>query len=563
MDLPMMGATRRVHALCFRGFASLLWVLAALAWGPRAFAHAALVSSSPAQGAVLSTAPHEARLTFDEPVSALVFKIIEPDGTARDVRKIQPVADGLMLSLPALSERGTYALSWRVVSADGHPVGGTLTFAVGEPGAGPTQVHAAHFARDFWVWLGSAAWYVMLISGVGLALCAARGAASPRRRALGLSWLAAAGAVVVVNVGLLGIDALDLPLAGLLRAQAWQTAAATSFGLSAALALLALACAAASWMTAPVRFRVGLALLSAALLGVALAASGHASTAPPVWLARPAVWLHVVAVTLWVGSLAPLYVMLRSPAGSGTLLRWFSRVIPAALLALLVSGAALIYLQFDTPSSLWRTAYGRVLIGKLLLVAVLLALGAYNRYRLTGAVLAGELAARRSLRRVVCAEIVVGLAILAVVALWRFTPPPRALEAAARAAVPAAVSEHIHGSQAMVDLSYLPAPRGGAASLSLYLSTPGFENLRAQAVEVVFSDTDAGIEPIAYPARQAEDGSWKVSGIQLPQRDHWDVRIDILVSDFKRVSVRTTLRLSGGGGDLVSSSATDNPRKSP
>lgn len=542
MNVQKIGACAARH--WFQGLASTLLALTALVWGQLAFAHAALVSSVPAQGAVLQSAPSEVRLTFDEPVSALVFTLVEPGGTAREVSRIRAVDDGVSLSLPTLSERGTYALSWRVISADGHPLGGTFTFAVGAAGGDPVQVRSTRPVRDFWVWLGVVAWYVTLIAGIGLAVCESRTAARPRGRIWGLSLLAVAAAVAIANVGLLGIDALDLPLSGLFQARAWQVAAATSFGLTVALALLALVCAALSWMALTARIRAALALPAVVLLGLALAASGHASTAPPAWLARPAVWLHVVAVTIWVGSLAPLYGALRSPAGESGLLRWFSRIIPAALLALVASGAVLIYLQFDALSSLWQTAYGRVLIGKLLLVTVLLALGAHNRYRLTRATLAGNAQARSSLRRVVAVEGVVALAILAVVALWRFTPPPRALDAASGGAVQA-VSEHVQSPQAMVDLSYLPPQRGGAAMLTLRLLAPDAKPLSAQAVEVVFSDPEAGIEPIAYPAQRAEDGSWQVHDILLPRRDRWDVRIDILVSDFKRIGVSTTLRLPG------------------
>ena len=44
-------------------------------------------------------------------------------------------------------------------------------------------------------------------------------------------------------------------------------------------------------------------------VGLSLAASGHAATASPQWLTRPALFLHGVAVAYWVGALAPLAAM--------------------------------------------------------------------------------------------------------------------------------------------------------------------------------------------------------------------------------------------------------------
>ena len=38
--------------------------------------------------------------------------------------------------------RGTYTVTWRVVSADGHPVAGAFVFHVDEPGANPAGVAA-------------------------------------------------------------------------------------------------------------------------------------------------------------------------------------------------------------------------------------------------------------------------------------------------------------------------------------------------------------------------------------------------------------------------------------
>ena len=105
--------------------------------------------------------------------------------------------------------------------------------------------------------------------------------------------------------------------------------------------------------------------------------------------------------------------------------------------------------QLDRIDALWTTSYGIVLSCKLVAVAVLLALAAANRY-----VLVPRFQARRSrgaaAARSIAAELASSLAILALVALWRFTPPPRALAAAEP------IEVHLHGERAMAHLSFTP-----------------------------------------------------------------------------------------------------------
>ncbi|MFT0548602.1 copper resistance CopC/CopD family protein [Allopusillimonas ginsengisoli] len=520
--------------------AILLCVLTILAWTRTALAHASLVSSIPVAGAVLPDAPRDMKLIFNEPVSPLVLKIIQPDGAVTDLTKTHVEPDGLTLSLPALARRGTYALSWRVVSSDGHPIGGALTFSVGAKGANVSEMTSSNPDRTLLIWLSRLGWYVGLFFGIGLAACHALNSAGRNTRPLGLWMLTLGASATLLNVGLLGIDALDMPLVGLFSIDTWRTASTTSFGLSAALALAALSCAALVWRLTSSFVQKLTASIAIILLGAALAASGHASAAPPTWLARPAVWLHAVAITLWIGSLLPLAYAL-SDASAVNLLKRFSILIPTVLLALVASGGVLIYLQFDTPSSLWLTAYGQVLILKLVLLAVLLALGAYNRYYLTSAVLRAELAPRLVMRRLIFVECVLAVSMLAVVAVWRFTPPPRALSATP---VATTVTTHIYANAAVANVSLTPAVGTQPAVLTLQLSNSDLTPLTAQEVDVAFSNAATGIEPIVYSATRVNERTWQVTDIKLPHQKRWHIRIDTLVSDFEQISLATTLELS-------------------
>ncbi|MGB0101513.1 MAG: copper resistance CopC family protein [Nocardioides sp.] len=124
------------HARALLG-ALLAGVLVLLTGAP-ATAHASLLSSDPAEGAVVSTMPEEVVLTFNEPVRL---------GGADAVRGFAPDGDDWPLEAEAQDNRvvvtptadpgtGTVVVSWRVVSEDGHEISGALTFAIGEPSGG-------------------------------------------------------------------------------------------------------------------------------------------------------------------------------------------------------------------------------------------------------------------------------------------------------------------------------------------------------------------------------------------------------------------------------------------
>jgi copper transport protein len=188
--------------------------------------------------------------------------------------------------------------------------------------------------------------------------------------------------------------------------------------------------------------------------------------------------------------------------------------------------------QVERPAALFDTAYGRVLLAKLALLAAVAALAARNRWQFTARAAHGEAAARRALMRAIVAETVLVAAILGAVALWRFTPPPRAVAAAA--AAPAQL--HIHTEQAMADLAITPG-RTGPATASIVIMTGDFGPLDARAVSLVLSNPAAGLGPIAHQAQKPGDGTWRIDALAIPAPGRWEVRIEILVSDRERITL--------------------------
>lgn len=101
-----------------------------LGFGP-ASAHAALVGTDPEDGSSLATAPTSLTFTFNENVSRRTqVAVAAPDGTQLDVTDVRAVGQAVTATITDADQRGTYSASYRVVSADGHPVTGTITFDV-------------------------------------------------------------------------------------------------------------------------------------------------------------------------------------------------------------------------------------------------------------------------------------------------------------------------------------------------------------------------------------------------------------------------------------------------
>jgi copper transport protein len=502
--------------------------------GSAAMAHAGLVSSDPVDGAVLKASPEALVLSFTEPVTPLVFTLLSADGARQDLTGAVATDDDVRIGLPTGLIRGTHLITWRAVSADGHPVSGTISFSVGAPGSVPQAGTGGDFLRDGAIWAVRAGLYLLLFGTVGAALFGAIVAPLPPGFARAAGFLALPGiGLAGLALGLQGLDALGLGLAGLLSVAPWVTGFGTSFGGTAIAMAIGFF---ASFVASRVRRgrQLGLVVLAAGAAALAPMLSGHAGTAPPTWLSKPAVVMHIAGLMFWLGSLLPLLVLLRAggPEAERGLSR-FSRMIPYAVAAIVLSGGVLAVLQLGPPNPAWTSGYGVLLATKFALLLPLFALALANRLWLTRPVLAGKAQARQRLRWLVLSEIVLVALVLVVVAGWRFTPPPRVLaEIAARPA-----HTHIHTDEAMADVTLTPG-HAGEAVLSLWLMDGGLAPLSPKAVTVSLSNKALGIERLERPAKLDADGFWRVP-VTLPAGGAWQLGLALRVDDF------TMLQLSG------------------
>ena len=510
-------------------FAALLgFFMLASAGASPALAHASLIAAAPADGAVLAQPPRSVRLRFNEPVSVLVARLVGARGEITPPPQVRSVDDIVDVTLPAGLDPGGYALSYRVISADGHPVAGSITFSVGTAAAAPALGSQRDGVVAGLLWLSRLVMHVGLFVGVGGAFFLAwmaRDVDLVAARSVAKAAILAGLFGSLLAIGCQGLDALGAAPERLWAASVWTVGVTTTFGATAVGAAIAL-CLAYLGMTAQGGRR---ALSGAAMLGVgtALAASGHASAAGPFWLTRLSVFVHGVAVAYWIGAFVPLlYLSREHDAPVRAMVRAWSKGAVIGVAALFVTGGTLALIQIPTLAGLFATGYGWILLAKLAAVAVLLILAACNRAWLTPAL--GHIGgAALRLRRSIAAEMGLALVVLGLVGLWRFTPPPRAIVAALATA-------HIHSARGTAELRLQPG-RPGPVRIGVTLLGSDGHPLRAKEVTLGMSHPAAGIEPIERKADRAGDSAWEIREFLVPVAGQWQVRIDVLVSDFDKV----------------------------
>jgi copper transport protein len=538
---------------------SRYWLIALLLLGlapapsGEALAHAVMLETEPADGAVLAGPPDAVTLRFSEPVRPIVVRVLD---VARNV-ELEPAAieteDGAVrVTFARPLEAGTYLVSWRVASVDSHPVSGAFTFDVGAA-AGPRPAVASPFADDA-AWQTAtiavrSLWYGVLLVAAGLALfplvirtpAELRGAL---RRAL--PPLALAGmATGVLALGISGSALLGGDASSLLTPAPWLLTAGTPLLASvvaAGLGLVLLTSAAVRGSRAPLAAGAGLIALS-------FACSGHARTTEPGWLVMPTFALHALLAAFWLGGLCALLVAVRRcpPAQAGRLLAAFSRIALPAVALLLLAGTLLVLVELESPRDLIATGYGQRLALKLALVSSLLGIAAINRWLLTPALLAGRAGAVRWLKRTLGLDLLIAAAVVAMTASLGAVPPPRSL---------AAGEGHDHGAHTQrsytarvrtpdVDLWLEVTPaRVGRNRIELRFTERGGQPLEALEAELSLSLPEQGVEALRVEARPEGAGRFVAPSVSLPLPGTWEVQADLLVDDFTKLSFRTRIEVS-------------------
>jgi copper resistance protein C len=157
-------------------------LLALLGLATPASAHNSLIGSTPIDGATMASGPDQIELKFDQPVQAgkglNSIAVIGPNNDHWEAGPPEVSSNVVTAPVRPLGPAGAYKIGWRILSADGHPVSGELTFTLSTAGNG-TPAPAGQATPDSpssddssgvpaWVWIVGAG--VLLAAGLVLAL---------------------------------------------------------------------------------------------------------------------------------------------------------------------------------------------------------------------------------------------------------------------------------------------------------------------------------------------------------------------------------------------------------
>ena len=440
-----------------------LTLLLFLAGPALAFGHAGLTGSEPAPGQQASAPPEQLRLVFDEPLAeaGLAVSVLAPDGAELVERFARRGDDPSVVDveLRGGGPQGVHIVRWRTLSVQGHVAYGRYRFGVGVPAPAGVDRDPAFDALAALARALAIAGPALLLGLVVLRLGIAPAAHATRRvaRAGRLWWRAWLVGLVLWAIGLALIvvrtdAAMDLdpfggfatagdPGASDLLSGRWGVAVAAQGAMLIGAWLLESAARRApvatwgrhTWLWA-------LGVPPAAAL-IAISWSSHAAGGSDAITDIAVDATHNIATGVWVGGLVGLLVFVLLPtrdladptrvAQVAPVVVRFSAVAVVAVTGLVVTGLYRALAELGDPGDLIDTGYGQVLAVKLGLFALLLGVGAYNRFvahpRLEQAQLGladSDRGASRALLRTVRIEIGLAAAVLVSVGVLVSLAPP-------------------------------------------------------------------------------------------------------------------------------------------
>jgi copper transport protein len=565
-------------------FAVGIAVVAVLILAAPAGAHAVLEETQPASGQAYPSSPPTMSLRFDEHVQVGLggIRLFDPKSHRIEIGAPSSSGDTVTVSLPKLKD-GTYVATWRVISADGHPVDGAFTFSVGEPSSLPSAAQSLanqllssqSGSRVVGILNGALRFVEFTAVGVmvgGFAFVAMCWPAGRRSRAtlrlLRGSWIVAfVGAIAAVLIE--SSYTAGLGIADSVKPSIVRQYVDTHVGHVMAIRIVVLLVVAAFGIAFLRRARLGAwRAVIAIVLGMGALATfslaGHARTGIQVAGAVPADLAHLAAFSIWFGGLVVLVVAVLRPDDPSELepaVTRFSNVALGAVVVLMGTGVYQAWRQVGSFGALKGTTYGRLLLVKVALVAVVVVVAALSRdtvrQRLGGEPDEAELdelreplpvgpgaaradldfddrsATARRLRISVAVEVVFLVAVLATTALLVNAPP-------ARSAVNAPFVNTVQGSGLSFEIIMVPA-RSGPNELHITIVKPDGTLANVLGLEADLSDPSKGISPIKVTLIRLGPGHYTSNALTIPFSGKWQLEMKALVTQIDEVDVTTTV----------------------
>jgi copper transport protein len=565
------------------------WLVAGVATAGPASAHASLVNSTPGDGARLTSPPTQVTLQFSEHVSIGpgYARVLGSDGRTVDDGTPSVTGDVVTIPLRGTLPQGSYVVTYRVVSADSHPISGGFSFAVGNAALVAPSAVTSRTGTDPAVavvlpvvrWIG----YAGLALGIGLPalalVCWPTGWASRRLTGLALAGGLAISGSAVLDFLLQGPYDAASGLGTVLAPPLLSSTASSRDGFAILLTVVLGLVLAMLLLSArrrggpPDQWQTSIGGLAALGVVVMTAAVGHAAAGPWLGWALVSTSVHVASMSVWLGGLVGLVAVLVRrgvPAGElASALPRFSRLAFAAMTALVLTGIVQAVREVATPGDLLSTRYGQLLTAKILLVVVILGAAGVSRvwvqqrfgvhrrpggrrrvtahaFSATAEEVAGQSAdpapgLLTAFRRSVLVELVLAVAVLGVTSVLVGSAPATA----ATTAQPFDATLTLHtssGTAGTVEVSIAPA-RPGPDDLHLYLFDQDDQLTQPAGIAVSLTDQQHGIGPLDVKLQPGGPGHYVSDGLTIPGTGVWTVTVTVREDEFTAATASTTFQV--------------------
>jgi copper transport protein len=263
--------------------------------------------------------------------------------------------------------------------------------------------------------------------------------------------------------------------------------------------------------------------------------SGHPSTASPAAIAVIVDSIHLWSLSVWIGGAIALAIAWRTFIRAGStvndihVVSRFSRLSTIAMPLTVVSGFVSAVIITDGISGIFDNRYGRLLLIKVLIVAVIVALGAGARQvlRKRGAI---------SIRRAVFLEATLGLVVFAF-SVGLVVTPPSGIDNSATSVLTATLVQ----DDVVVDITMSPT-RVGPVEVHVILSPPGGSLDPMKNVVVTFADQGDSSASLIADVVEVGPNHW--SGfVEVPSGGDWDVMVDVTRRDETTLQYETTVKM--------------------
>ena len=484
-----------------------------------ASAHAVLDNSVPTSGATLEDTPLQIVLDFDESVESSLgyIKLFSSSGKRVQLPAVKADASdaSIVRVVPPTLAQDSYVAVYRVISADGHPVEGAITFRVGAGAVSnlASVIETALQDSETSNAVKIAMALMRFISYIAISIVLAGiffllGSDAPRKglnRAVVL-----AGSVLGLSTALLyllhGMNASGGTWGQIANVSVVKDVFATQVGESLFARIVV------SFLLVSVVARWGkfVAVFAFATLPFTYAFAGHAAVDSPAALTIALLALHVAAVGVWCGGLILLIFV--KDIRTTSIVEWFSQRAAVLIAVVVATGVVQALLLMDGIGNLTKTSYGKALIAKVCVVGIMLICAAIVRRRFY------ESGVSR-LRAVLCAEVVVGLIVLSITSgMVAASPRPTVSNAP--------FSTVLVQGDVIANITISP-PRVGESEMHVIVSPPNGSLDPVLAIKARFSLVSGSVPPIQAELNAVGPNHF-VGYIQFVYPGEW--KVDVIVS---------------------------------